>query len=226
MIPFVDPPAGPTPASAAGDGAEAPSARIRERLLDAVLPRAGETGWTSSALAAAAGEAGLSEGELALACPRGAVDLLDAWALRAERAATLQLAAAASDGLRIRAKATLGVRAYVGTFALHKPACRRAVAAPDRAMAGGAALWRAADAIWRAMGDASTDFNWYTKRAILSAVIGSTLAAWLGADDIEDAWRFLDRRIEDVMRFEKTKADMRRFADGLPDPLDLIGRRR
>ena len=45
----------------------------------------------------------------------------------------------------------------------------------------------------------------------LGAVYGSTLLVWL--DDSSDGWSdtaaFLDRRIDDVMKFEKWKADWR-----------------
>ena len=60
-------------------------------------------------------------------------------------------------------------------------------------------------------GDSSTDFNHYTKRITLGGVYGSTLLVWL--DDQSEGWSetaaFLDRRIDDVMKFEKFKADWR-----------------
>jgi ubiquinone biosynthesis protein COQ9 len=65
--------------------------------------------------------------------------------------------------------------------------------------------------MWRLSGDTSTDFNHYTKRMTLGAVYGSTLLAWI--DDDSEGWSetaaFLDRRIDDVMRFEKWKAQWR-----------------
>jgi ubiquinone biosynthesis protein COQ9 len=71
--------------------------------------------------------------------------------------------------------------------------------------------WRTADLMWRAAGDTSTDYNHYTKRMTLGAVYGSTLLAWL--DDDSDGWSetsaFLDRRIDNVMQFEKWKAQWR-----------------
>ena len=52
--------------------------------------------------------------------------------------------------------------------------------------------------------------NWYTKRATLSGVYSSTLLFWLGDDspDHEKTWEFLDRRIGNVMQFEKLKAQV------------------
>src|SRR6185295_9932253 len=71
--------------------------------------------------------------------------------------------------------------------------------------------WRTADHMWRIAGDTSTDFNHYTKRMTLGAVYGSTLLVWL--DDQSEGWletaAFLERRIDDVMKIEKLKAEWR-----------------
>ena len=71
-------------------------------------------------------------------------------------------------------------------------------------------LYKTVDAMWYAAGDTSTDFNFYTKRATLAGVYSSTLLYWLNdrSEGNEATWSFLDRRIEDVMRFEKWKADL------------------
>ncbi|MEP7209486.1 MAG: COQ9 family protein, partial [Alphaproteobacteria bacterium] len=76
-----------------------------------------------------------------------------------------------------------------------------------------------------ALGDKSTDYNWYTKRLILSGVVASTLLVWLGTDDQGEIDAFLARRIENVMDFEKAKGRVQEFASHLPNPLDLLGRR-
>ena len=63
------------------------------------------------------------------------------------------------------------------------------------------------------MGDASTDFNFYSKRAILSGVLSATFARWLGDDSDDEAATkaFLAARIDNVMQFEKLKARVRSF---------------
>ena len=92
-----------------------------------------------------------------------------------------------------------------------REAVRRALsilAMPQNAPTGLKAGWRSADIMWRIAGDTSTDFNHYTKRMTLGGVYASTLLVWL--DDQSEGWAetaaFLDRRIDDVMRFEKFKA--------------------
>ena len=57
-------------------------------------------------------------------------------------------------------------------------------------------------------GDVSTDFNFYTKRAILMGVYSATLMRWFTDDSADGSATdaFLAARIENVMQFEKLKA--------------------
>lgn len=204
----------------------APSEAWRERLLDAILPFAAEHGWTEKAVQLAAESAGLNEGQVMLACPNGASDLLDALAARAAEAARLRLEQGDTAGMKIREKVTAGVRAYLAALEPAKPALRRASGSPLNLLSGPKAAWSAADAIWAGLGDASTDFNWYTKRLTLSAVVGSTLVAWIGTDNPAEVDEFLDHRIENVMQFEKTKRQVQDAFAKMPDPFDLFGQKR
>ena len=90
---------------------------------------------------------------------------------------------------------------------------RRLFALPINAGEGAKAIWGTCDAIWTALGDTSDDVNWYTKRATLSGVYSSTVLFWLGDDspDHQATWEFLDRRIENVMQFEKLKASVQKI---------------
>ena len=68
--------------------------------------------------------------------------------------------------------------------------------------------WRSADIMWRLAGDTATDYNHYTKRAILAGIYSATLAVFVN-DESEgkaDTHAFLERRIDGVMKFEKVKA--------------------
>jgi len=79
--------------------------------------------------------------------------------------------------------------------------------------------------IWRAIGDTSTDANYYSKRAILSSVIGSTLPIWL-SDQTEGKTQgraFLDARIENVMAFETMKWRVKSKTKDLPNPAEILG---
>jgi ubiquinone biosynthesis protein COQ9 len=201
----------------------APSDLFRDRLLDAMLEIAPEAGWTDAGLGRAAAKAGLTDGQVQLATPNGVSDLLDLFGKRAARAAEMRLAQPDTSGMKVREKVATAVRAWLAFLQPHKAAVKRAAASPANLLTGPKGLWMAADAIWAGLGDKSTDYNWYTKRMILSGVIGSTLVAWLGTDDPAEIDAFLDRRIENVMQFEKFKGEVRDAVSKMPNPFDLMG---
>jgi ubiquinone biosynthesis protein COQ9 len=207
----------------------APSERFRACLLEAFAAQAARLGWTEAAFRAAVAESGLSEGEAQLACPRGAFDLIDAFATRADLSMLADLAEMDLAAMRIRDKVRAAVRARLEAQAPYKQAARamtRALARPDRAPEGARLLWRTADLIWRALGDASTDENFYSKRAILSGVLASTYARWFAdnSEDQSETWAFLDARIENVMQFEKFKARFKPLAGAADAAAGLAAR--
>jgi len=202
----------------------APSDLFRERLLDAMLDLALETGWTQSGLDRAAEKAGLTKGQVLLSCPNGVADLLEALGSRASRAAGERLSQPDIAGMKVREKVATAVRAYIAALEPHKAAVKRAAATPANLLAGPRGLWTGADAIWAGLGDKSTDYNWYTKRMILTGVIGSTVVAWLGTDDPAQVDAFLANRIENVMQFEKFKGQVQDAVSKMPNPFDLMGK--
>lgn len=204
---------------------------VRARLLAAALPNAAFDGWTARLMREAAEAAGISYGEMRLAFPRGPLDLVDYFLLDGDRRMEAALARSDLARLKVRERITAAVRARIEIDAPHREAVRRAVtlhALPVSGMAGPRTLYRSVDAIWRAAGDVSADFNFYTKRALLAGVFSSAVLFWFAdqSEGFADTWAFLDRRIGDVMRIEKAKAAMRKAGDFLPAPLALLGRLR
>ena len=202
----------------------APSDLFLDRLLDAMLEVAPEMGWTQAALHRAARQAGLSPGQALLSAPNGVADVLEALGRRAAKAAGQAVKAA--DNQKVRQKVRAGVKGWLAAHDAHKSAVKRAAATPANLLAGPKSLWAASDAIWTALGDTSTDYNWYTKRMTLVAVLGSTFTAWMGTDDEVEIDAFLDRRIENVMQFEKVKSQAKDAFARMPDPMDLFGSRK
>lgn len=208
---------------------EAPSARFRAQLLDAFTPHAATDGWTQAAFEKARADAGLSEGEAALACPHGPADLFDAFADRADQAMLAGIEDLDLSAMRYRDRVRAFVQVRLEAQAPYKEAARamtRALANPLRAPEAARLLWRTADRIWRALGDTSTDENYYSKRAILSGVLGSTYARWFNdnSTDHADTWAFLDARIENVMQFEKLKARLKPLSQGMQSAVGIAAR--
>jgi ubiquinone biosynthesis protein COQ9 len=95
---------------------------------------------------------------------------------------------------------------------------------PQNAALSARLLYKTVDAIWYAIGDRSTDFNFYTKRALLAGVYGSTVLYWLEdkSEGQAESWGFLDRRIADVMRVPQGLARLGKLGERFPDPLKLL----
>jgi ubiquinone biosynthesis protein COQ9 len=209
--------------------ADAPSARFRAQILDAFTAHAARLGWSEAAFATAAKDAGLTAGEAALACPRGAVDLFDAFADRADQAMLAALDDLDLASMRYTQRVKAAVQVRLEAQAPYKEAARamtRALARPTRAPEAARLLWRTADRIWRALGDTSTDENFYSKRAILSGVLASTYARWFNDDstDGEPTWEFLDARLANVMQFEKFKARLKPLSESVQSAVGIAAR--
>lgn len=185
--------------------------RLRERLIEAALPHVVFDGWSKATLEAAIADSGADPGAAHLAFPRGGVDMAMAFHRMMDRRLAEELGSDPALGaMRIREKIAHAVRRRLELVADHREAVRRGatlLALPVHGADGARAIWETADTVWTAIGDTSDDLNWYSKRAILASVYSATVLYWLGDDTPghSASWGFLDRRIDDVMRFEKLK---------------------
>jgi len=197
-------------------------------ILEAALKLAPFDGWTDSMLAKAAEKAELPKGADALYFPDGVLELIGYWSAQMDDRAKNKITVLDLTNMKIRDRVTSGVLARLEVIAPHDEAARRAgsrLVLPGAAAQGTTQIWASADMIWRAIGDTSTDGNFYSKRAILSAVIASTLPVWL-SDESEDKTKgraFLDARIANVMQFEKFKWDMKTRTKDWPNPAEILG---
>ena len=199
---------------------------VRDHVLAEALPEIPQTGFSQETLANAASKAGISRRELNDAFPNGPADLVEAFSHWADRMMADKVAADPEES-HLRDRIAAAVRARIEVLNPHKEAARRAaafLALPHNAPLGAKLMMRSVDAMWRAAGDRSSDFSWYTKRAILAGVYGTTIAYWL-ADSSEmnsDTWTFLGHRIDDVMRIEKFRSSALKAVEQLPDPFGLL----
>lgn len=185
----------------------------RDAILDAALPHVPFDGWTETTFRAAQADSGIDAGLSRALFPRGGLDLAVAYHRRGDRLMAERLAAMDLTALRFRDRIAAAVRARLEVVE-DRELVRRGTtlfALPQHAAEGARLIWGTADLIWTTLGDTSRDLNWYSKRATLSAVYGSTVLYWLGDDSLDHqaTWDFLDRRIDDVMQIEKLKATMR-----------------
>src|SRR4051794_14900118 len=191
-----------------------PLERLRRELALAVGENAVFDGWTAKAVDSAAAQLGLDPVQARLAMPKTQSGMIDVYIQEVDRGLTAYFTPKRLAAMKIREKIRALVWHRLEIMGSAREAIRRALAVlamPQNLPLALRISWRSADLMWRIAGDTSTDFNHYTKRMTLGALYGSTLLVWL--DDQSEGWSdtaaFLDRRIDDVMRFEKFKAEWR-----------------
>ena len=208
-----------------------PLEKLRRQLALAVGENAVFDGWTRSAVDSAAQQLGIDPVQARLAMPKTQAGMIDCYVQEVDRALEAYFTPERLAGMKIREKIRSLVWRRLEIMAPAPEAVRRALATlamPQNVPLALRTGWRTADLMWRIAGDTSTDFNHYTKRMTLGALYGSTLLAWL--DDQSEGWMetaaFLDRRIDDVMKFEKFKAQWRGSSDQRLSLSRFLGRLR
>ena len=204
---------------------------LREQLAPEIAANAAFDGWGDEALAMTAHAAGVDPGVAKLAFPNGAADMIDAWFAHVDRVMLAQLPPETLGSMKIRERITALVEARLAAVAPDREALRRAIAVlalPTNVARAARLGWRTVDTIWRAAGDTATDYNHYTKRAILLGVYGATVSVFLDdeSEDFADTRAFLARRIDGIMRFEKAKAGFLNRGDRMPSLSRFVGRLR
>lgn len=201
--------------------------RTEQAVLSAAIARAGRLGWNSQLVRSACEVEGLSLGDQELLFPHGARDLAALLSRRHDEAALKALEATPAHTLKIRERIAAGVSARLEAAAVDQEASRKCagfLALPFNADMGIGLMWESADKIWRWAGDTATDQNHYSKRTILGGILAPALTIRL-FEGREAADRFVAKRIENVMAFEKWKAG-KDFDAPLRSVTDFLGRLR
>ena len=213
--------------------------QIINHVVEAILNHIPFDGWSTASMAMAATDCGLSEAEMRSRFPAGIVDVIAAYGAYAD-----QNMITAFNGQDAADIAVMPVHMKIRSLILirlqqaapYKEVVRQTLAVlarPQHAKLASQLLYKTVDEMWRAAGDTSTDYNFYTKRATLSAVYSATLLAFLSDNsaDLAKTEGFLDRRLADVAKLPKMArparvlADMAtRFAGRFADPI-MRGRR-
>jgi ubiquinone biosynthesis protein COQ9 len=204
---------------------------VRAALAPIIARNAGFDGWSDAAVHAAADEAGVDRDVAKLAFKDNAIDMIDAWIDSIDMELAHRLPAEKLAAMKIRDRITALLATRLEIMAPDRESLRRAMAImamPQNLVRSAKIGWRSADRMWRLAGDTASDFNHYTKRMTLSAVYASTLSVFVNddSDNFSDARAFLDRRIDNVMQFEKVKFQAKQRQEYVPSLSRFIGRLR
>lgn len=184
---------------------------LRLALAPAIADAAIFDGWGDDALTMAADQMGADIDVARLAFKGGAIDMIFAWIEAVDMAMAAAFTEDVIGPMKIRERIRALVQFRLDAVAGQEEALRRALALmamPQNVARSTKRGWQTADLMWRLAGDTATDYNHYTKRAILASIYGATLAVFVDdtTDDKAETRAFLERRIEGVMKFEKVKA--------------------
>ena len=214
---------GKTAGKGKAKGPDKPAALDADRIVEAMLPHVPFDGWTLKALTAGLEDAGFDPAGAALAFPGGMVEVTEHFSALADKRMMAELEKRKVGELAVRERITLAVRVRLEQNAQYREALRHLLsylALPTNAPLALKCLYRTVDAMWHAAGDTATDFNFYTKRATLAGVFGTTVLYWLNdtSEGFEKTFAFLDRRIEDVMRIGKAGGRLGAILANIPTP--------
>jgi len=203
---------------------------IRLALAPEIAAQAVFDGWGDEALLAAAEMTGLDPALARLAFKGGMMAMITAWIGATDAAMEAQFADGRLGKMPIRERIRALVEFRLAHVAPLREALRRALtiqAMPQNVPATLKLGWQSADLMWRLAGDTATDYNHYTKRAILGSIYAATLAIFVEdeSEDWQETRAFLDRRIENVMQFEKAKSRLLKKREGF-DVMRFLGRLR
>ncbi len=197
---------------------------LKERILLVTLPHVPFEGWSQASIAAGIADAGLDESVGFRAFPGGVPELIEYFNTYTDERMEAVLEQGDFQAMKVRERIAIAVRVRLDLLARHREAVRRGLAylaLPQNVALGLKCLYRTVDAIWQGVGDQSTDFSFYTKRALLAGVYSATLLYWLDdeSEDFEDTLGFLDRRIANVLDIQKARGRLENVFSGIPNPL-------
>jgi len=180
--------------------------KIKANILMHALSHVATEGWSAALLERAALEA---EGDASLGWrlfPRGPLEAIELWHKQLDE--EMEASLPSPEDLRVRERVKEGVKTRLLLMSPHRAAAKKTalyLAGPSHLGQGARLVYQTVNKIWYYAGDTSTDYNFYTKRALLAGVYGATFLYWLKdeSDQYENTWRFLDKRIEDILTLPK-----------------------
>jgi ubiquinone biosynthesis protein COQ9 len=201
--------------------------RERERLIAAMLPDVAFDGWSRRALRHAARRVGIPVDEARALFPRGAPDLVAEFSHWADREMLERLATPSVEPASLSRRVALALRLRFEALLPWREGVRRGLsvlAMPQNAPLGLRLLYDTVDAVWHGVGDQSTDFSFYTKRATLAAIQAAATLYWLDdrSPDFADTQAFIDRRLADLHRVTGLRERVAAAVDNLPNPLRVL----
>lgn len=195
--------------------------RLKLNILERALTISDSNGWNDNLLIKAGRDVGVDEAIITNYFPRGLVDLTDFFFAEINRKTLLKLTKSDLAAMPIRQRVAFVIRKRLELMIPYRQVVRMILSTylrPRFVCDSARNTYLTVDFIWRVIGDKSTDFNFYTKRALLVPVLVTTLLFWLNDESVgfEDTWAFLNRRIGDVLKIQKLRGRLDKIVSRVP----------
>ncbi len=223
------------------DNSPSPDDMTLDEIIAFLAPKlpahAAFDGWNEDCLLSASDEAAVDHDIAKLAFETSdikgslAMQLVQSWIGYVDDEMARILTPEKLSAMKIRERITALLITRLEIAGPHREAQRRAIsvmALPGNIRLGMKIGWNSADIMWKLAGDTATDYNHYTKRAILSSIYTAILMCFINDDseNFAETRAFVDRRIDNVMQFEKAKAGFLSRTENRPSLSRFIGRLR
>jgi len=180
--------------------------KIKRKILNQLLIDIKKFGFNEKTLLVSAKKCNISKGYLGRLFPEGITDLKNFFFKDIDDKMLKKIKKCDYSKLRVRDKIYNGVIIRLEILNKNKISVRRILASEiDKPYKVIKNLWKTSDLIWISAGDNSTDYNYYTKRSLLSWVYITTFLCWLNDDNknLSKTKIFLNKRIDEVLQFGK-----------------------
>jgi len=205
---------------------------IRPELLEGSLKHVPKLGWSLSAISAGARDMnlpGIAHGLF----PKGAFELVEYFVNKTNKQLAVDFGSRDLSNQNQREKLATIVKARLQTLTPYVKNGRwseamATLAQPSNLPQSLHMLALLVDEMWFHAGDASTDFNWYTKRAMLAGLYTSAELYMLSdaSEGFKDTWKFVDNRINDIITASRFKYELEQAASTAVGKFSaLLGRR-
>lgn len=116
--------------------------------------------------------------------------------------------------LKTHEKIEMMIKEYFKMFSQDKyflKKCHYHMAMPQNLICYNKLKWKISDKMWQIANDKSIDFNYYTKRTTLLAVISAMLLYFINddSDNDSDSWEFLQKQLGCIAQFGKFKFSLK-----------------
>ena len=180
---------------------------IREQIMLSCLRHVPFDGWSVEALNAGAADAGYDDAMALRAFSGDMGSVIKLWGAWSDQQMLDALDEIPKwDEMSVPDRVSAAVKSRIMVNAEHQEAFRRAaswLAMPIHIPLAMQGTLRTVNAMWYAAGDTATDWNYYSKRGILSTIYTATVLYWLSdtpdeEGDYPQTWEFLARRLKDL----------------------------